>query len=62
MYSFAIDPDNSQPTGSYNFGNLKTKELKIIGDNIMNKYTVHIYANSNNVLKVKEGQSSIQFI
>lgn len=63
MYSFAFDPDNSQPTGAYNFGNLKTKELKILSDsNDLKNKTVYIYATSNNVLKVKEGQSSIQYI
>jgi hypothetical protein len=61
MYSFAFDPDNSQPTGAYNFGNLKTKELKLIGNDLKDK-TVSIYATSNNILKVKEGQSSIQYI
>lgn len=61
MYSFAFDPDNAQPTGAYNFGNLRTKELTIIGDDIVDN-TVHIYANTNNVLKVNEGQSNVQFI
>ena len=61
LYSFAFDPDNSQPTGSYNFGNLNSKELKIIGNDLKGK-TVSVYANTNNVLKVDQGQSSIQFI
>jgi hypothetical protein len=60
MYSFAIDPDNSQPTGVYNFGNIKTKELKIKG--LQNEMEVHVYANTNNVMKVKDGYASIQFI
>ena len=63
MYSFSLDPDNMQPTGQFNFGNLKDKMLKIKGDNIKDKnYVLYIYANTNNVLKVKEGQSSVQFI
>lgn len=63
MYSFAFDPDSAQPTGSYNFGNLKSKELTIHGSNINNyKPYVYIYANTNNVLKVSEGQAQVQFI
>jgi len=63
MYSFAFDPDNAQPTGSYNFGNLKSKELIIHGNNLKNEQPiVYIYANTNNVLKVSEGQSQVQFI
>lgn len=65
MYSFGFDPDNSQPTGSYNFGNLKNKNLTIeIDKNDLNNIDpyVYIYANTNNVLKVSEGQSQVQFI
>ena len=63
MYSFAFDPDNAQPTGSYNFGNLKSKELIIHGNDLKNiKPYVYIYATTNNVLKVSEGQSQVQFI
>ena len=65
MYSFGFDPDNSQPTGSYNFGNLKNKVLTIeTNKNDLNDIDpyVYIYANTNNVLKVSEGQSQVQFI
>lgn len=61
MYSFALDPDSMEPTGSYNFGNLKDKTITI-KSHLKNQATVHIYANVNNVLKVKEGQASVQFI
>lgn len=59
MYSFALDPDNSQPTGSYNFGNLRNKELTIKGGAGLK---LHIYANTNNVLNIRDGQASVQFI
>lgn len=63
MYSFAFDPDNSQPSGSYNFGNLRSKELTIRGNDLKSTQPyVYIYANTNNVLKVSEGQSQVQFI
>ena len=63
MYSFAFDPDSAQPTGSYNFGNLKSKELTIYGSNLNSKKPyVYIYANTNNVLKVSEGQAQVQFL
>lgn len=63
MYSFAFDPDNAQPTGSFNFGNLKTKELIIKGNDLKNiQPLVYIYANTNNVLKVSEGQAQVQFL
>lgn len=63
MYSFAFDPDSAQPTGSYNFGNLKSKELTIHGSNLNSeKPYVYIYANTNNVLKVSEGQAQVQFL
>ena len=63
MYSFGFDPDSAQPSGSYNFGNLKSKELIITGSELSTEQPyVYIYANVNNVLKVSEGQSQVQFI
>ena len=63
MYSFAFDPDSAQPTGSFNFGNLRSKELTINGSHLkdITPY-VYIYANTNNVLKVSKGQARVQFL
>lgn len=71
MYSFALDPDNSQPTGAFNFGNLKNKELIIettqsvlFKENSSEKKNIsaYIYANVNNVLLVRDGQAKNKFI
>ena len=59
MYSFATDPDSVKPTGAFNFGNIKNKQLKVEGGK---GYTINIYAITNNVLKINGGKSSIQFI
>ena len=61
-YSFALDPDNTQPTGTFDFGKLKSKDLTIKGDLKDKNYIVNIYAHVNNVLKVQEGQCSVQYI
>ena len=60
MYSFAIDPDNTQATGSYNFGNLRSKVLSIHG--VTKRIQINVYATANNVLKIREGEGVVQFI
>ena len=63
MYSFSFYPDSAQPSGSFNFGNLKSKVLTIKGSNLKNEEPyVYIYANTNNVLKISEGHGQVQFI
>jgi len=59
MYSFALDPDNEQPTGSYNFGNMRSKELTIYGAQGNN---IRIYANTNNVLNIRDGYASVKYV
>ena len=70
MYSFALDPDSAQPTGTYMFGDLKSKEIEIeldeeylqnIGIEIQN-ISATIFANTVNILKVKDGYGALQFI
>ena len=59
-YSFAYDSNSTQPSGAFNFGNLRQKYIEIEGDDIIG-CTAHIYALQNNVLLVKNGYTSIRF-
>ena len=61
-YSFALDPDNTQPTGNFDFGKLKSKTLTIKGDLKDKNYIVNIYANVNNILNVDKGLCSVQYL
>ena len=70
MYSFALDPDNAQPTGAYMFGSLKNKEIEIELDeeyleNIgvkIEDMSATIFANTVNILKIRDGNGALQFI
>ena len=71
MYSFAIYPEQYQPSGACNFTNFKTVQLELklkdpgamADDSIEKKikYDITIYASSYNILNIEKGTCNLLF-
>jgi hypothetical protein len=61
MYSFAVKPEEYQPSGSSNFSKLNTVELSIKIRNNMPHCQLRIYGISYNVLRIMNGMGSVAF-
>jgi hypothetical protein len=61
MYSFALDPENMQPSGSCNFSKIDNATLEFyFTPNILDGY-LSIYATNYNILRIKSGMCGIMF-
>ena len=64
-YSFALDPEEHQPTGTCNFSKLDTTYLNLTydsGDVTGGKsYTLNIYVVNYNILRIQGGQGGIAY-
>lgn len=63
-YSFAIDPENNQPSGSLNFSKLENAFLKIgfPKSGTAPKICISTYAINYNVLRVMSGVAALEFV
>ena len=61
MYSFALDPENLQPSGSCNFSKIDNATLEFsFTPNILDGY-INVYAINYNILRIKSGMCGIMF-
>lgn len=58
-YSFALTPENHQPSGSANFTRIDTAVLSI--KNLSNTQTVAVYATNYNILRFMAGAANLSF-
>ena len=58
-YSFALTPENHQPSGSANFTRIDTAVLSI--KNLANAQTVAVYATNYNILRFMAGAANLSF-
>ena len=63
VYSFALNPEEHQPSGTCNFSRIDNAQLNIefTGDYSTNG-KVHIFATSYNVLRIMSGMAGLAFI
>ena len=61
-YSFALKPEEQQPTGSCNFSNFTSRILELTIENpIDSDYFISVYGINYNLLIVKNGQAHVAF-
>lgn len=60
IYSFALKPEEHQPSGICNFSKLKSAQLKFTNPNKTNT-EILIYAFSYNLLRIKNGQAGLAY-
>lgn len=61
MYSFCLDPENHQPTGSCNFSRIDNLSFTFKGNHSYNNYKIFIYARNYNVLRIMEGMGGLLY-
>ena len=59
VYSFALKPEEHQPSGTCNFSRIDTAQL--IADNVDVKSGIHIYAVNYNVLRIMSGMGGLAY-
>jgi len=68
LYSFAIDPEKHQPSGTFNFSVVDHRYIRFIlntdnfTSNSNNEYIINIFATNYNVLNVEHGAATVEFI
>lgn len=60
-YSFALNPENFQPSGHYNFSHIKQTTLQLNYNSIIANYNVKIYAINYNILRIVNGIATLVF-
>jgi hypothetical protein len=61
IYSFALEPEKFQPSGSCNFSNYEDVRLSFDAPNISPGSTVSCYATNYNILTIKSGYAFLKF-
>ena len=60
MYSFALKPEEHQPSGTCNFSRIDNAVLNVTGTGITNK-TLKVYAMNYNVLRIMSGMGGLAY-
>ena len=61
MYSFALNPEDVQPSGSCNFSRVDTAHLSLKMNSAIELGRIKVFALSYNVLRVQSGMSGLAF-
>ena len=68
MYSFAIKPEEHQPSGTCNFSRIDTATLVFsvdgafqIGNNENDNYNIRVYAINYNILRIMSGMGGLAY-
>lgn len=61
MYSFAIDPENMQPSGTCNFSKIDNATLQFTCNPNISEGMISIYATNYNILRIKNGMCGLMF-
>ena len=61
VYSFALKPEEHQPSGTCNFSRLDTAELVIDYSSGIGDLNTHIYAVSYNMLTIVNGMGGLAY-
>ena len=61
VYSFALEPEIHQPTGTANFSSLDNKYLNVKIKDGLNDPQIIIFAPNYNILRIREGLAGLLF-
>ena len=61
MYSFAIKPEDYQPSGSFNFSKVDSASLQFLDGDVDTNSQISIYALNYNVLRIMSGMGGLLF-
>ena len=61
MYSFAINPEDTQPSGTSNFSKLDTITLNLDCSASIPSGIVNVYCINYNILRIQNGMSGLMF-
>ena len=61
MYSFCLQPELHQPSGSCNFSKMDSADLNLTFTSGLNTGTITVYALSYNVLRIFSGMGGLAF-
>ena len=61
MYSFALNPENTQPSGSCNFSKLDSVVLNLECSDSIPNGIVNVYAVNYNILRIQNGMAGLMF-
>ena len=62
LYSFSLNPESYQPSGSCNFSRFDNKELAIEFENEISPSEVKIFAVNHNILRISMGMGGLAYI
>ena len=68
MYSFALKPEETQPTGTYNFSKIDHRYIRFllnprnVTNSDTNEYIINVFAVNYNVFTVEHGVGTLEFI
>ena len=61
MYSFALNPEEHQPSGTCNFSRLDNAELSLKTVNDADNYRLNVYGVNYNVLRIMSGMGGLAY-
>ena len=61
VYSFALNPEGVQPSGTCNFSKLDNVSLNLVCNNSIQDGLLTVYAISYNILKIQSGMAGLMF-
>ena len=60
-YSFALQPEEHQPTGTCNFSRIDNAQVQVLMNTAPNNQSLHMFAVNYNVLRVQSGMGGLAF-
>ena len=61
VYSFALNPEDPQPSGTCNFSKLDNVVLSLSMSDTIPDGMVNVYATNYNILKIQNGMAGVMF-
>jgi hypothetical protein len=60
-YSFALKPEEHQPTGTCNFSRIDNAQVSVEANDLNNATSMHMFATNYNVLRIQSGMGGLAF-
>jgi hypothetical protein len=60
-YSFALKPEEHQPTGTCNFSRIDNAQVAVTMHTAQDATTMHMFATNYNVLRIQSGMGGLAF-
>lgn len=60
-YSFALKPEEHQPTGTCNFSRIDNAQVQVVANTLNDATNMHMFATNYNVLRIQSGMGGLAF-